>query len=178
MVLMSVSLVRERLGDCSPTGAAWVYGPRKKIAQGFGVGVLVALCYALANAAFQGLGARPTPGPLTRLATTPGLSQLAWSVVALLLAPPIEELLFRGVLYGGYRRSLGAPAAAALTTSIFVVLHLSEIIQYLPSALGIAGLALTALWFRLRSAAIGPAVAVHFGYNLVIVLATACYVWR
>ena len=99
-------------------------------------------------------------------------------MTALLLAPPIEELLFRGVLYGGYRRSLGAPAAAALTTSIFVILHVSEIVYYPPAALGIASLALVALWFRLRSAAIGPAIAVHFGYNLVIALVAAGATWH
>ena len=182
MVAMAAALFRNRLTDRSPTGAAWVYGRSRENLRGLGIGVLVGLCYALGNILFQSVGARPplepTVGPLARLAITPGLPQLAWFVMALLLAPPIEELLFRGVLYGGYRRSWGAPAAAALTTAIFVVLHLTEIVYYLPAALGIASLALAAMWFRLRSAAIGPAIAVHFGYNLVIVLAAISYTWR
>jgi membrane protease YdiL (CAAX protease family) len=90
-------------------------------------------------------------------------------VNALLLAPPIEELLFRGVAYGGYRRSFGPTLAAALSTSIFWVLHLTEMINNLPAALGVAAMALVALWFRLRGAAVGPAVAAHLGYNAALV---------
>jgi len=47
-------------------------------------------------------------------------------------------------------------------------MHITEMIYFWPSAIGITGLALAALWMRLRSGAIGPAVAVHFGYNAVI----------
>jgi membrane protease YdiL (CAAX protease family) len=89
-------------------------------------------------------------------------------IAALLLAPPFEEMLFRGVLYAGYRRSLGAGKAAFLTTTIFVVLHLTEALAYWPSIIAITAMALLALRMRLRSSAIGPAVALHFGYNLMM----------
>jgi membrane protease YdiL (CAAX protease family) len=111
------------------------------------------------------------------MASTPGVSQLVWIMLALVLAPPIEELLFRGVLYGGYRKSFGASTAAVLTTGIFVVLHLTETIHFPPATISVTGLAVAALWFRLRTAAIGPAVTVHFGYNLVAVIALLCSTW-
>jgi len=91
--------------------------------------------------------------------------------MALLVAPVVEELLFRGVVYGGYRSSYGPVRAALLTTTVFWLLHLTEMIYFWPSMIGVAGLAIAALWFRLRSAAIGPAVAVHFGYNAVLAVA-------
>ena len=91
--------------------------------------------------------------------------QILWLIMVLVFAPFIEELLFRGVMYGGYRSSLGPVRAAILSTLIFWILHITEMIYFWPSMLGIGGLAMVALFFRLRSAAIGPAVAVHLGYN-------------
>src|SRR5207247_3722263 len=81
-----------------------------------------------------------------------------------------EELLFRGVLYGGYRRSFGPRGAALFTTFIFWLLHITESIHFLPAMLAIVMLALLALWFRLRSAAIGPAIAVHLGHTSMLAL--------
>ena len=79
--------------------------------------------------------------------------------------------MFRGILYGGYRKSLGAAAAAALTTFIFVLLHITELVHEPLATFAIGGLALLALWRRLCSNAIGPAIAVHVGYNSAIALA-------
>ena len=137
--------------------------------MGVAVGALVgcfglALTVGLAHGSSQG-----QLGPIATMATSPGLPQFLWVISALVLAPPIEELLFRGVLYGGYRKSFGAVIAGLLTTMIFCVLHLQELIYVLPAAFGIIGVALAALWFRLRFAAIGPAIAVHFAYNAVVV---------
>jgi hypothetical protein len=45
-----------------------------------------------------------------------------------------------------------------------------------PALLGITTLALLALWMRLRSAAIGPAIAAHLGYNAAVAFMVALYV--
>jgi membrane protease YdiL (CAAX protease family) len=169
MLLASYFLIREQLTKTTAVGAAWVPGSRKKIAFGFGVGVLVGMTY-LTLAFFLGPKLPSgSHGPLAKMAVTKGISQLLWIVVALFLAPPIEELLFRGVLYGGYRQSFGPIRAAVFTSSIFVLLHVTEINYYWPAIVGITSSAFVAVWLRLRSAAIGPAVAEHFGYNLTIV---------
>lgn len=52
-----------------------------------------------------------------------------------------------------------------LTTSIFWVLHLTEIARLPIGGVGIAGAAIATLWMRVRSSAVGPAIATHFGYN-------------
>ena len=52
-----------------------------------------------------------------------------------------------------------------------------ELISQPLAVFGITGLALVALWCRLRSNAIGPAIATHFAYNAVIVLAVLCFNW-
>jgi membrane protease YdiL (CAAX protease family) len=170
MFMLALLLIGADLKDTSPVGAAWRLGGWKVVAQGLGFGLLAGLCYISLALALGGQGHHGTPGPLTRLAATPGLPRVLWLIVALLLAPPIEELLFRGLLYGGYRRSFGSTKAAVFTTAIFVVLHFTEIIHFLPGILGVSGIALLALWLRLRFQAIGPAIAAHFGYNAVLAM--------
>jgi hypothetical protein len=123
------------------------------------------------DSALSGQPSEHETSPMITMATTPGLPQLVWVFTAVALAPPVEELLFRGILYGGYRKSLGPAAAAALTTFIFVLLHINELVHEPLATFVIGGLALLALWRRLRSNAIGPAIAVHVGYNTMIAIA-------
>lgn len=167
--VLAFSRVRPQLRDSSPTGAAWLVGSPRQIAAGFGIGVLVALGCALLGGLF-GPNTDVEPGPLARMGMTPGLPQVIWLAGALLFAPIIEECLFRGLMYGGYRRSLGPVWAAVLSTFLFWALHLPETFAYWPAMLGILALALTALWYRIRCRAVGPAVALHTGYNAIMAL--------
>jgi membrane protease YdiL (CAAX protease family) len=170
----SLLLGRAALKDGTPVGAAWLMGPRKEIIRGFALGFIIALAGAIITtplARFMG----PKLGPLTTMGLTQGLPQITYIILAVLIVPIPEELLFRGVMYGGYRQSLGAKKAAVLTTVIFVAMHLLELSHFPPAAIGITALAIGALHMRLRSSAIGPAVAVHTGYNLVVALLTVLY---
>src|SRR5207237_2338979 len=100
-------------------------------------------------------GVRGHPGPLARMAIAHGFPRVAWLCAGLLLAPTVEELLFRGVLYGGLRQSLGACWAAVLMTLAFLGLHFDEIGTYVPAIVSLALLALTTLWCRLHYGAVG-----------------------
>lgn len=176
----SFLLVRRNLWDTSPTGAAWVLGAEKDLAKGFGFGLALGIGCSLVtllldSAMSSSKIANPKFGPLTTMALTPGLPQFVWIVLAIALAPAPEELLFRGVMYGGYRHSLGPGKAAFVTTGVFVLMHITEWSHYLPAVIGITGLALLALHMRLRSAAIGPCVAVHVGYNFIAALNCVLY---
>ena len=168
MLFMSRSLIREQLSDASPTGAAWFIGSSKQIAQGVGIGVLTGVCYAVAAILWMAIF-----GPHRKPAAIPVLLLWLGVFTALVLAPLAEEPLFRGLLYGGYRRSFGPLSAAILTTVIFCIMHVGQMIQFPPVMVGTVGVALAALWFRLRSAAIGPAIAVHFGYNATVLALSA-----
>ena len=164
-VLISFVLIPKHLKDTSPNGAAWVAGPWLAIAEGLVIGLIVSVCFSALNRALRYHVVYSDLGPLDRMALTPGLPQIIWVVAGVLLAPAAEELLFRGVLYGGYRKSFGSIWAVVLTTLLFLLLHLPQLIHFPPAIAGLTGLALAALWCRLRSKAIGSAIAVHIGYN-------------
>lgn len=171
VVLARLLLGRDEIADGSPAGAAWRVGAPRKIGLGLVLGLAIGLLYLLPSVVLGPLSDEHETGPLARMAMTPGLTQGVWVLVALVLAPPVEELLFRGVLYGGFRTSLGPAWAAVLSTLIFWLLHITETIYFWPSMIAIALFAVAALWIRLHARAIGPAVAVHFGYNAVLVMA-------
>ena len=109
-------------------------------------------------------------GPLVQAAATPGLSRLSWAVLVLVFAPPIEEFLFRGVLLHGFAKTWGLTTAVLLTSVIFIAFHLTETRSYWPALSGISLLAGVTAAVRLSTKALGPAIAVHAGYNLVFVV--------
>ena len=150
------------------TGAAWKVGPPKFMLLDLGIGVLIAISYLFLSPLMSTPPDKNTMGPFAKMAATPGLQQLITLFIALILAPPVEELLFRGVLFGGTCRSFGTTWAAILTTSLFVASHITEAIHFWPAFLFIALMASAALWLRLHTKAIGPSIALHFSYNLVI----------
>ncbi len=164
--IVSVKMVPNCLHDGSPTGAAWKLGGWFRILQGLGIGVIISSCWVLvATTILPPETVDQGPNSLTKMALTPGVSRQMWALAALLVAPIGEELLFRGVLYGGLRHSFGRLWAAVLTTIVFVLMHITDIAHYPPAASAITVMALAALWCRLRSHAVGPAVALHLGYN-------------
>jgi membrane protease YdiL (CAAX protease family) len=168
MIGISVFWFRREIQDRSPTGAAWVIGESKFILAGLAIGELVACSYLATAPLMLEFAENQALGPFTKMAKTSGTQQIVWMLLVLLLAPPVEELLFRGVLFGGICRSWGPAWAAILTTGVFVLLHVTEMIYYWPAFMFVTLMALAALWIRLRSKAIGSSIALHFAYNFVL----------
>jgi membrane protease YdiL (CAAX protease family) len=110
-------------------------------------------------------------GPMTTLVTQGGWPLHLWALVALLVAPPVEELLFRGVLFVGLSRSLGVSRAGAVVTVLFVLAHVTEVVYYWPAAVSVTIVAIVNLVLRARTGSLWPAIALHAFYNLAIVLA-------
>jgi membrane protease YdiL (CAAX protease family) len=168
VLYLSTHWFPKKIYDRGMTGAAWKIGPPQSQVLGFGVGLLIAISYLVLAPLMSTPPAEDSMGPFSKMATTPGLQQVVALVIGLLLAPPVEELLFRGVMFGGFCRSFGPVWAATLTTVLFVACHIIEAMHYWPALLFIGLMALAALWLRLFTRTIGPAIALHFGYNLAI----------
>ncbi len=85
----------------------------------FGWGALMALPALAAGVLWMAIlrrhGLAPAPAPLAAMAWLAPLSILA--------APIFEEFIFRGLVFGGMRRSLSAAPAMAASAALFAVIH-------------------------------------------------------
>jgi len=93
----------------------------------------------------------------------PALAMLL--VTAVLLAPALEETLFRGLLLPALRRRWSFWPAAFIVTTIFTGLHLGQTGPYWPALAGIFACGLALAWLRERSGSLWPAIAFHMGFN-------------
>ena len=84
-------------------------------------------------------------------------------VLAVGAAPLFEEFIFRGILYSGFRRSLGALRAALASALVFALVHPAI------SALPVFVMAFLAARAYERSRWLGAPIATHMTYNAVIV---------
>ena len=95
-------------------------------------------------------------------------SRTAVYIVAFLAtftAPIVEEVVYRGILYSAFQRSVGIPAAFTLVTFLFALVHVP---QYYPSystifLLVLLSVSLTAL--RVRSKNLLPCIILHTLFN-------------
>ena len=157
---------RTRLGTSalrSLLGLSW--GSPRQVVNGVLSGAALAL-FVLPLMAL--VSNRPAPPDLlTQLAGASTSTLRAWMFSAVLLAPPIEELMFRGVLLGAIASTWNIRAAAVISGATFWLMHGPEFVHW-PAAVAIGLLTILATWQRVRSRLLGPAIAAHFGYNLVL----------
>ena len=108
-------------------------------------------------------------GPFAQMLTGSTWSRAAVAFVGVAMAPPIEELLFRGILLAGFARRFGVIAGCVISTTLFVTLHLGETIHYLPALGAIAVVGVVLLLIRLRSDSIVVAMIFHATYNAALI---------
>ena len=85
--------------------------------------------------------------------------------MATFMAPLVEEVIYRGLLYSAFQRALGVPAAFLIVTLLFSLVHVP---QYYPSfstifLLTLLSVALTAL--RVWSGNLLPCIVLHMVFN-------------
>jgi membrane protease YdiL (CAAX protease family) len=85
--------------------------------------------------------------------------------VATFTAPFVEEVVYRGVLYSAFKRTLGVPTAFLLATLLFAVVHVP---QYYPSystifLLGLLSVILTSI--RVKTGNLLPCIILHTLFN-------------
>ncbi len=88
------------------------------------------------------------------------------------IAPVVEEVVFRGFVYGGLRHRLGVPAALVISSAVFALAHSLSVggsILLLAPSLFIAGLVLA--WVYERTKSLVPGMLLHATFNLIAVLA-------
>jgi membrane protease YdiL (CAAX protease family) len=154
--------------DDVKVAVGWTSASRRQCARAALTGLALVTAFVVAAAA---LPTRVHPmGPLASAANAGGWARVLWALLAVCIAPPTEELVFRGVLYAGLARAWRPAAAGVATTAIFVALHATEVGSYWPAWLAIATLGALALRARVVTGSLLPAIALHASYNLGLVL--------
>jgi membrane protease YdiL (CAAX protease family) len=90
-----------------------------------------------------------------------GLALLQFGILAVLIAPPLEEFLFRGIFFRAVWAKTGPIAAAVISSLIFTLFH------------GLSGATMALFFFGLylcfmykRSGSIIPGIVLHAANNL------------
>jgi membrane protease YdiL (CAAX protease family) len=94
-----------------------------------------------------------------------GFESLVFLFLVVILAPLVEEVIFRGMLLSRLRRSMGPWPAILISAAVFSAIHLTDpdAILAIPS-LFVVGVALG--WVALRQGDLSLAIFVHAGVNL------------
>ena len=149
----------------------WSSGTRRAQLTALFLGVLMAAVYlALANFVIpvrEGMH----PGLMGSAIAKGGWPLAAWAIMGVAIAPPVEEFVFRGMLWTGLSRSWGPFVAALAVTLVFTLLHVPEAIGYWPALVAITFLGAATLAARLLSRSLAPPVVLHTGYNAIMVAA-------
>ncbi|HXG92856.1 MAG TPA: type II CAAX endopeptidase family protein [Blastocatellia bacterium] len=103
--------------------------------------------------------------PFEEILKTSANVRIAVALMAVLTAPLIEEMIYRGMLYSGLRKKLGIAPAIVIVTLLFAGVHVP---QYngawgALTALTILSLALTVIRARTRS--LLPPIWIHLVFN-------------
>ncbi len=96
-------------------------------------------------------------------------SQILIGFLIVVLAPIIEEIMFRGVLLSRLYLSLPAAAAVMISALAFAAIHLGDANAWALPGLVTAGIVLG--WFTIRDRDLSRAVPIHMGFNLTAVVA-------
>ena len=91
--------------------------------------------------------------------------RIAVGLVAVLTAPLVEEIVYRGVLYPAVARRFGAVAGVAIVSGLFLLVHAEQYASApaIMVPLGLLSVALTTL--RALSGSIMPSIALHLLFN-------------
>lgn len=87
-------------------------------------------------------------------------------LAAAAVAPVVEEIIFRGLLYGWLRNHMGFGLSALLSGGVFAAIH--GIVLLIPALL-VQGIILA--WFYERSRSLWPPIILHGAFNAVMMIA-------
>ena len=150
----------------------WIPTTPRRQALAAMAGLALGIFYALVVTRLFPLSPEVQLGPIANAISGGGWKLYVWVVLALFIAPPIEEFVFRGALWTGFSRSLGPIAAAIVVTALFVLMHLLESGRYPPALFAIATLGLACVVARALTGSLVAPISVHMAYNAVIAAAT------
>lgn len=87
------------------------------------------------------------------------------AIFGTLVAPLLEELIFRGFLFGALEARWGLRAAVWVNSALFAVIHMPQLRGGIPQILAIFVVGLVLSWVRGRNGSLVPPYFMHLTYN-------------
>ena len=97
-----------------------------------------------------------------------GLAFVFLAILLIVGAPIVEEIFYRGMLFGALRRSLSVVVTIVVSGLIFGAAHFQPLL--IP---GLAAFGMVLVWMRARSGRLGGAIIAHATFNAITVAALA-----
>jgi membrane protease YdiL (CAAX protease family) len=85
-----------------------------------------------------------------------------------LMAAFFEEVVFRGFMYSGLKKSLGQAWAVIIVIATFVASHYGKIIFNPNVLLGHVISAVILIWIRVKTDSVSKPMVTHFAHNFII----------
>lgn len=102
---------------------------------------------------------------LLRMLSSSGSAAILVAVIATFAAPFVEELIYRGLLYSAFQRSVGPYLAVAIVTIMFAGIHFPQYWGSPGTLISITVLSLALTLLRSTSGNILPCVVLHLIFN-------------
>jgi len=161
---------RHLRSEAGPRGLGWRRGtPRQQLLAALG-GIAMAAAWLLAMKYLFPPISPKQYGPLAQMMSRGAWNHFTIAFVGIVLAPPVEELLFRGILLAGYVKRFGVVAGSIVTTLLFVMMHVGETIHYLPALAVVTMVGVILLMIRLRTDSIMVSTIFHTTYNAALMV--------
>jgi len=108
--------------------------------------------------------------PLSKFVQSGPVAVALLVLMAVIMAPLLEEVIFRGLLFGSLRLKMGFWPAGLVSAGMFSGVHFLQTQGYLPALVVIILLGLLLAWVKELSRSLWPAVLFHAGFNMMALL--------
>lgn len=125
--------------------------------------VVVAAIFALAAALTTYFGEQENE--MLRILKSSRTAVILVAILATFTAPVVEEVIYRGIMYSAFQKTIGNWGAILLVTFLFAIVHVP---QYLPDFVAISIICLLSLILTLIRSWTGnllPCIILHFVFN-------------
>ncbi|HYP27076.1 MAG TPA: CPBP family intramembrane glutamic endopeptidase [Blastocatellia bacterium] len=93
--------------------------------------------------------------------------RIAVALMAVLSAPIVEEVVYRGVLFAGLVKKLGGVPTIIVVTLLFAGVHFPQYLESLQGIIGLTFLSLVITIVRAQTRSIFPCILIHLIYNTI-----------
>ncbi|HJZ82682.1 MAG TPA: type II CAAX endopeptidase family protein [Pyrinomonadaceae bacterium] len=161
LTLAVIWAVATRLGKLSIKDVfGWSWGPTFGFWRSFTLAISMFMVTILLIGFFGG-----AKTDLDRILESSRAAAVTLAIVAVVTAPLVEEMIYRGLLYTAFEQAIGQWGAVAVVASMFAGLH---VVQYWPNAgaiLSITLLSVVLTLLRARTGRLLPCFVVHLVFN-------------